>query len=169
MKRLYFLLPNLTIAQNVVSHLASEHIQLRDIHVLASDEIDTDCLPAATIWQHSDILNGLERGLGIGSIIGAICGILAAIYPPVGLSLGGGTIIIASLIGALIGAWIYGMVGMHSHNNMVRPYDSHIEDGEILLMIDSPNQRVASISEIVYRMYPAAREDTRHSQSPAFL
>jgi len=168
MRRLYFLLPNLAMTKSVVNELLLERIDDHHIHVLANDHTDIGNLPEASLLQKSDFIPSVERGLAIGGITGVIAGIAAVSYPPAGLALGGSAILISSLVGAIMGAWASSMIGVNVKNTQIEQFDSAIEQGEILLMVDVPKPKTETINALVHRLHPKAQLAGTEPQIPAF-
>ena len=95
MRRLYFLIPTVDSAKNIVDELLLARIEQRHIHIAAADHhalLEAN-LPEAGLLQESDFVPAVERGLAIGGATGIIAGIAAVALPGVGLALGGGAIL----------------------------------------------------------------------------
>ena len=63
MHRLYFLMPNITVTHNLVNELLLSHVEERYIHVIAKEGTPMEELPEASLFQKSDFVPALERGL----------------------------------------------------------------------------------------------------------
>ena len=129
-----------------------------------------DNLPEASLLQKSDLIPAVERGLAIGGITGALAGIAAVVYPPTGLAPGGGTILIIRVSGAVIGAWVAGMIGVDVRNTQILRFQSQtqIDQGEILLMVDVAKAKTQTINQLVHRLHPQAQIAGTEPQIPAF-
>lgn len=169
MSRLYFLLPDLAMTKKVVNELILKRIGDHNIHVLANENTDIGNLPEASLLQKSDFIPSIEKGLAIGGVAGVIAGIAAVVMPPTGLALGGGTVLVCCLFGAVIGAWIAGIIGAGVHNVQIQQFDPLIEKGEILLMVDVLKTQTASISKMVHHLHPKVRMADTESQVAAFM
>lgn len=168
MRRLYFLLPSLSIANQVVDELLLKRIDEHHIHVVAKEGTPLGNLPEANLLQKSDFIPALERGLAVGGVTGMLAGVAAVTFPPAGLVLGGGAILGVSLAGAGVGAWVAGMIGVDVPNTQIERFQQAIENGEILVMIDVPKDRVATIEDLVHRHHPKAELGGTEPQIPAF-
>lgn len=166
-RRLYFLLPEAETTRQIVNELLLARIDISHIHVMARSGTTMNDLPEADIMQKSDLVYGLEKGLLIGGFTGIIAGIIATFLPFVGLG-GGGLILACALAGAGIGAWASGMVGSDVINSRVKPFESAIENGELLLMIDVPKDEVNRITEMVKSHHPEAHHEQVDPTIPAF-
>jgi hypothetical protein len=63
MRRLYFLLPSLSMTNQVVDELLLKRIDDHHIHVVAKEGIPLGDLPEANLLQKSDFIPAVERGL----------------------------------------------------------------------------------------------------------
>jgi hypothetical protein len=166
MRRLYFLLPNVEVAHKVVDELLLARIEERHIHVIAPEGVALGDLPEATLLQKSDFIPAVERGIALGGAAGVLAG-LAAIAMP-GIVVAGGALLAMSLLGAGMGAWLGGMIGMDVDNTRVKEFQSAIEKGEILMMIDVPKDRVSEIETLVRKHHPEADFEGTEPTIPAF-
>ena len=168
MRRLYFTLPNLSMANTVVNELLLKRIDDHHMHVVAKEGTPLGDLPEANLLQKSDFIPAVERGLAVGGATGLLAGIAAITFPPAGLVLGGGAVLATSLAGAGFGAWISGMIGMDVHNTQISQFEDAIERGEILVMVDIDKSRVVEIEELVHSHHPQAQMGGTEPQIPAF-
>lgn len=168
MRRLYFMVPSIDTAKTVVDELLLARVDEHHIHVVAKEGTPLGDLPEANLLQKSDFIPAMERGLAVGGITGVLAGIAAVTFPPAGLVLGGGAILGTSLAGAGFGAWISGMIGMDVPNSQIEKFESAIEEGEILMMVDIPKTRVEEIEALVQQHHPDADMGGTEPHIPAF-
>jgi hypothetical protein len=168
MRRLYFLLPSLSMTNQVVDELLLKRIDDHHIHVVAKEGIPLGDLPEANLLQKSDFIPAVERGLAVGGITGMLAGLAAITFPPAGLVLGGGAVLGTSLAGAGVGAWVAGMIGVDVRNTQIDRFQSALEKGEILVMVDVPKDRVEAIEELVHSHHPQVEMAGTEPQIPAF-
>ena len=166
MRRLYFLLPNVEVAHKVVDELLLVRIEERHIHVIAPEGVTLGDLPEASLLQKSDFIPAVERGIALGGATGVLAG-LAAIAMP-GVVVAGGALLAMSLLGAGMGAWLGGMIGMDVDNSRVKEFQSAIEKGELLMMVDVPKERVSEIEDLVRKHHPDADFEGTEPTIPAF-
>jgi len=121
-RRLYFLLPTAARARQVVDELLLARIDDHHIHVMAKEGIPLGDLPQANVLQRSDLIHGIGVGLGVGGATGILTGLVAIAFPPEGITLGGWTLLVTALAGALIGAWVAGMIGTDIPNSQLREF-----------------------------------------------
>jgi len=165
-RRLYFLLPDMGAARKVVDELLLARIEERHIHVLAKEGTELQDLPEATLFQKSDFVHAVERGLTLGGGTGAVAGLAAIAIP--GMVLGGGAILGIALAGAGMGAWLAGMIGMDVPNSRLAEFESAIKAGSILMMVDVRKEQVDDVSESVKQHHPEADMHGTEPTIPAF-
>jgi hypothetical protein len=165
-RRLYFLLPDVDTARRVVDELLLSRIEERHIHVLAKEGTELQDLPEATLFQKSDFIHAVERGLALGGGTGAVAGIAAIAIP--GMVLGGGAILGIALAGAGMGAWLSGMIGMDVSNSRLDEFESAINAGSVLMMVDVRKEQVERVSQSVKAHHPEADMHGTEPTIPAF-
>ena len=135
MRRLYVVLPDHDTAEIVVDELLLKRVDDHHIHVVAKEGATLSDLPEASIFQKTDFIPAVERGLAVGGATGILAGLAAAAFPAVGLALGGGAVLGTGLAGAGIGAWVSGMIGLGVTNSQIKQFEKPIEDGGFLMMV----------------------------------
>ncbi len=168
MRRLYFMVPSIDTAKTVVDELLLKRVDEHHIHVVAKEGTPMGDLPEANLFQKSDFIPAMERGLAVGGITGLLAGIAAISFPPLGVVFGGGAVLGTSLAGAGIGAWMSGMIGMDVPNSQIEKFEAAIEKGEILMMVDVPKERVAEIEALIQQHHPDADMGGTEPHIPAF-
>ncbi|MGB5306839.1 MAG: DUF1269 domain-containing protein, partial [Gammaproteobacteria bacterium] len=86
----------------------------------------------------------------------------------VGLALGGGAILGIGLAGAGLGAWASGMIGISAPSSRLKEFESAIEKGGLLMMVDVPKKRVDEITDLVKKHHPEADVQGTEPVIPAF-
>lgn len=170
MRRLYFLVPDVESAKTIVDELLLARIEERHLHIVAKDHhaLEEAHLPEAGLLEESDFVPALERGLTVGGATGLLAGIAAVTFPPAGLILGGGAILATSLLGAGLGAWVSSMIGVSIPNRQLDRFHEAIEQGELLMLIDVPKDRVDEITDLVQQHHPEAHVEGTEPTIPAF-
>lgn len=166
MRRLYFLLPNLELTRKVVDDLLLARIDERHIHVIASEGTKLGDLPEASLAQKSDFVPAMERGVALGGATGVLAGLAALAMP--GVVIAGGAMLAMGLLGAGMGAWLGGMIGMDAENTHIKKFHSAIEKGEVLVLVDVPKDRVGEIEELVKKHFPDTEFEGTEPTIPAF-
>lgn len=168
MRRLYFLVPNVASARTINDELLLARVEEKHIHVIAKEGTAMEDLPEAKLAQRSDLIPALERGISIGGATGLVAGIVAVTFPPAGLALGGGAVLGIGLAGIGVGALMSTMVGVDIPNSRIEKFHSAIEDGDLLMMVDVPTDRVDEIEDLVKKHHPEAEIEGTEPTIPAF-
>jgi hypothetical protein len=170
MRRLYFLIPSIDSAKTIVDELLLARIEERHIHIAAKDHhaLIEAHLPEANLLQESDFVPAVERGVAIGGATGILAGIAAVTIPGAALALGGGAILGIGLAGAGVGAWMSGMIGVSVPSSRLTEFESAIEEGSLLMMVDVPKSQVDAITEMVKSHHPEAHIEGTEPVIPAF-
>jgi hypothetical protein len=170
MRRLYFLIPDVDSAKTIVDELLLARVEERHMHIAAADHhaLTEAHLPEAGLLQESDFVPAVERGVAIGGATGILAGIAAVALPGVGLALGGGAILGIGLAGAGVGAWLSSMIGISAPSTRLKEFESAIEKGSLLMMVDVPKARVDEITDLVKKHHPEAEVEGTEPVIPAF-
>jgi len=167
MRRLYFLVDDIDCVRKVVDGLLLARIEERHIHVIAKKGVALEKLPEASLLQKSDFVPAVERGIAVGGATGILAGLVAMALPG-GLVLGGGAVLATALLGVGVGAWLSGMIGMDAPNSRLKQFESAIEKGEFLLLVDVAKARVNEIEALIKDHYPKAEVEGTEPTIPAF-
>lgn len=167
-RRLYFVLPDLASAKQIVNDLLLARIEDRNMHFHAKDGVSMEGLHQANLFQTSDIVHGAESGLVVGGVAGLMAGFAVMMFPPDGMTMHLITLLIASVLGAFFGVWVSSMIASSIPNSRLREYEHDLETGHILLMVDVPASRVAEIRELFARRHPEAIGGQQEATIPAF-
>jgi hypothetical protein len=155
-KRVYFLLPDVKRSKAVFKELLLARIEERRIHVIAKEGTPLGDLPEATVLQKSDALHGAVLGFLAGGFTGAVAGALALMFPPSGLVMGLGVILAMSLLGAVMGVWVAGMIGSSTPSTHLEAFNDEIERGKVLMIVDLPRSQAEEISHTIGKHHPEA-------------
>ena len=166
MRRLYFLLPDLDVTHAVVDELLLARIEERHIHVIAKEGTPLKDLPEASLIQKSDFVPAVERGVAMGGATGIAAGLVAIALP--GVVIAGGALLAMGLAGAGMGAWLGGMIGMDVENSHIKQFENAIQEGQILVLVDVPKDRVDDIQNSVKKHHSDADFEGTEPTIPAF-
>ncbi len=166
MKRIYFLIPNIEITKKIVDDLLLARVNESHIHVLAKRNTPLDNLPEASFLQKSDFIPALAQGVAIGGLVGIVFG-LAATYSS-SLHLDGSMVLLSAIMGVGFGAWVFSMVGSSIGNRRLKQFAEAIENGDFLMMVDVPSQRVDGVEQLVKDKHPRAHFEGVEPNIPAF-
>ena len=168
MKRLYFLLPDAETAKAIVDELLLKRVEERHIHLVAREDAMLEDLPKASLTHRTDLIPALERGLTLGGATGAVAGLAAVSFPPLGLALGGGGVLGVTLLGSGFGAWASAMLGVSTPNSRLKQFQEDIQNGKLLMMIDTPASRVEDVEELIRSHHPEADVEGTEATIPPF-
>jgi hypothetical protein len=138
------------------------------MHFLAKRGMSLGELHEANYFQKSDLRHSMQIGFVLGGCLGFLVGIYIYLTPPEGTNLQLVTILIASVVGALFGAWAASMIGISTPNTALKRFEAEIGEGRVLLMVDVPKDRVAELQELVHRSHPEASDHGLEPTIPAF-
>jgi hypothetical protein len=167
-RRLYFVLPDLGSAIRTANDLLLARIEDRNMHFLAKRGMSLGELHEANYFQKSDLRHSMQIGFILGGCLGFVVGIYIYLTPPEGANLQLVTILIATVVGALFGAWAASMIGISTPNTALKRFEAEIGEGRVLLMVDVPKDRVEEIQELVHRSHPEASDHGLEPTIPAF-
>jgi len=153
MKRLCFLSPDISHARKLVSLLKSSSIPQQHIYLLAREDINLEELPDSGP-ESDDFLPAYERGLALGGVAGLIAGLFALVLPPAGLVIGGGTVLMITLYGSGIGAFLTGLAGAAFPSSRLQQFEDDIEAGKILILVDVPKSQVDYYQKLIRQEDP---------------
>ncbi|MFI3155668.1 MAG: DUF1269 domain-containing protein [Methylococcaceae bacterium] len=154
MRRIYFLAPNIAITHKIVEELHAEGIEDRHIHILAKRDTPLEGLPEAGVSIKTDFLPAVERGVALGGTTGLLAGLIGLRFA--GFAIAGGPLLGIIMAGASIGSLMGGLAGMSSGNSRLKQFEEAIEQGELLVLVDIPQERIEVIKELIIRHHPEA-------------
>lgn len=154
MRRIYFLAPNIETTHKIVDELRAEGIKERHIHVLAKRDTPLGDMPEASVFEKTDFIPAIERGLALGATTGLLAGLVALRFA--GFAIAGGPVLGVLVFGATIGGMMSGLAGLQVGNSRVKDYSAAIERGEFLVMIDIAKTRIDAISQLITKHHPTA-------------
>lgn len=153
MKRLCFLSPDVEHASKVVADLKSNGIAETNIYALAGYGVAIDELPDAGP-EADDFLPAYERGIAIGGVGGLLAGLAALAFPPAGVVVGGGLVLLVSLFGAGLGGLMTGLAGAAFPSSRIKQFETAIEQGKILIMVDVAKNDVEKFELLIKNLDP---------------
>ncbi|WJH34237.1 YsnF/AvaK domain-containing protein [Paenibacillus sp. CC-CFT747] len=132
-------------AVKAIEDLKSQGYASEDISVIAKDKDDMRSLTDETDTKAPE---GLATGAATGGVLGGVTGLLAGLgalaIPGVGPLIAAGPIA-ATLTGAAVGAGagglVGGLIGMGMSETEAKQYDSYVNEGKILVFVDSDATR----------------------------
>ncbi len=168
MKRIYFLVPKIEMAKKIVDELLLHRIDIDHIHVLAKRGTLMGDLPEASYLQKSDFIPALEQGILTGGFTGLVASVVALSMSGESL-LADGSLLVATLVGAVFGAFVSSLLGSSVGNRQITQFSEAInEKGAFLMMVDLPSARIAEIEQVIKRGNPGALCEGTEPTIPAF-
>jgi len=73
-----------------------------------------------------------------------------------GFVIAGGVILGIIMAGATIGSLMGGMAGMNSGNSKLHKFEAAIENGELLVLLDIPLDKIGEITQKIIKHHPGA-------------
>ncbi len=156
MEKLYFLAPDVDSARRIVADFRTAGIEDERIHVIANGDVALEDLPEPSVFETTDYVPALERGVAVGGTTGLLAGLAAVALPPAGIALGGGALLATTLAGASFGAWASSMLGASVTNSHIREFQAALDRGNVLILAEIETERVETIRKIVRRHHPEA-------------
>lgn len=167
-RRLYFIMPDLPSARQMMDDLLLARIEERHIHFLARRGTSMEGLHEANHLQKSDLVHGAQVGLVLGAFLGFVLGAVVVMTMQTDDRWQIVTVLGSGAVGALFGAWVASMVGSAVPNSRLKQFAQVIEEGKILVMADVPQHRVNEVREQLNARHPEAEDRGIDPHIPAF-
>jgi hypothetical protein len=166
--RMYVMLRDVSSARRLADDLLLARIEDRRMHFLARRGTDLGELHEASYLQKSDTVHGAFVGFVVGGLLGIVTGLLFMKFPPMGTSLQPVVVLVAAVAGAMLGTWVASMVGLQVPNSRLKAFDTEIQAGKVLLILDVPSDRRDEVRAVIARTYPEADDRGNEPTVPAF-
>lgn len=167
-KRIYWLLPEVQSAREVMNDLLLARIENSHIHFMAREGIDLTGLHEANLLQASDFVRSAQMGLGVGAALGGGAGALITLSSLGDMVSKPGLVAALTALGAAFGAWSASMIGASIPSRRLRRFEPALARGEILLMADVPSQRVSEIEAMLHAKHKEGHDEGLEPNVPAF-
>jgi hypothetical protein len=149
--RLHFLVPGRTEALSVIKDLSSQGISPEHIQVLADKRTRTDGLTQATIRQKNDATSGLEKTLWNINLISFATALGCFIFLLITLHLNWWLLLPSSMMAV---NFIAGLNFSNLPYAHLGEYRDALAHGEILLLVDVPEDHSSAIEQCMHRRHP---------------
>jgi Flp pilus assembly protein TadB len=167
-RRLYYLLPSVEAARRTANDLLLARVEDRHMRFLASRNTDLGELHEAGYLQKTDMTHGAGLGFALGGLGGIAVGALFVAYPPESMHLQLGVVLVAAIVGALLGLWLGSMAAAAVPNSRLKQFQDEIAHGKVLLMLDVPHGRVDEFRDLLQGRHPEAVSGGQETRFPAF-
>jgi len=152
MKRIYFLVPDVTTLHKIIDELRTTGMSDNHMHVLAKRDTPLEDMPEAGVSIKTDFIAAIERGAALGGTTGLLAGMVALRFA--GYALAGGPLLGVIFAGATIGSLMSGLSGLAVGNSKLKQFTEAIDKGQLLLLLDIPKNQIENISQTVIRHHP---------------
>jgi hypothetical protein len=166
MRRLVFMSPDVAHAKLAVEHLKADGIADKHIYAVGRADLPMESLPDAGP-EDNDFLPAYKRGVTMGGVAGTFAGLVALAFPPAGLVVGGGGVLLLGLAGASIGGLGTGLMGIGQPSSRLKKFEEEIQAGRILVMADVPAERVDHVAALIRRLDPEIEIEDIDPAGPA--
>lgn len=159
MKRLFFLVPELQMARDIVHELENIGIRESDIHIVGKNQqaLQRAHVPRANIWQTSDLVPALKRGALIGVVLSVAIYVLIKLIVPAHVEIHSLAVAIIALFGVIFGLWASSLIGIGIKHPVIVKYEKYLQRGHYLMMVDSPDEREKELTFRVTKHHPGAK------------
>lgn len=151
MRRLYFLTPDADAARKLVDELLLARVPVNHIHAVAREGADSRNLPLVTVAERSDLFPAMFRGGTLGAITGLAIGTALVNLPPLVARLEGGLPTAGTVLGAAA------LVGVSVPNTRLRRFRREINEGTVLVMVDTRADSAEKVRVLVTDKRPEWR------------
>lgn len=156
-RRLYFMLPDVGSARQMMDEMLLARIEASHIHFHARPDIALGDLPEASTAQRTAMLLGGEVGIALGAGLGLLAGLLADTFTPWYVPAQTHTILLITIaIGGVCGALWMSLVAMALPNGKLAAFRWQIEQGQVLMMVNVPLRQVEKIRSVMAKKHPEA-------------
>jgi hypothetical protein len=145
--------PDVTQAKAAVEHLKADGIADKHIYAVGRADQPMESLPDAGP-EDNDFMPAFKRGVTMGGVGGTFAGLVALAFPPAGLVIGGGGVLLLGLAGASIGGLGTGLMGIAQPSSRLKKFEDDIQAGRILVMVDVPADQVDHVEALIRRLDP---------------
>lgn len=148
MKRICFLCHDQSQAHAAIQTLREQGVPDRHLYVVAAEGVQIEDLPDAGP-EGDDFIPAYKRGLALGGVGGLLAGLVVMTFPPAGIVLGGGALILSTLAGASVGGLATGLVGTGFSSTRLEQFQAAIEAGSLLILADVEDDAVENCTATV--------------------
>lgn len=113
-----------------------------DLSLIARADIELEEIPDKRKIAATDFMPAALRGAATGGTAGLLAGLVAMVFPPLGVTLAGAALL--TLGGAAMGTWTAALVGSTVEDPVRRKFEEEIEAGRILLVADGEDPALSA-------------------------
>ena len=164
-RRLYFLLPDKEHTRSVVDELAREGISVSNMHTHGARGTALDGLPISSSRQAHDAAGHLENFLWNANLLSFI--VAFGIFIVLAFTTGPNQWLFAPAI-LMAANFLIGIRFVRLPNTHLNEFKDALAHGEILLMVDVSEDRVAAVEKLIHHHHPEAAVGGVSWGTPAF-
>lgn len=151
-RRLYFTLPDIKHAQNVVDDLIDLNITSEHMHAMSNKNVEMGDLPRASNRQKLGSAHSIERNLWTTNL--SIFGIALILLFYFGFTQN--YFIAIVMLAIMFVSVTVGLIWASVPGTPVSEFSDAMHHNEILLMVDVPGNRVKEVGDKVHQHHPEA-------------
>lgn len=151
-QRLYFLLPDREHAVRIVSELVEQGFDRDSMHTLAGKGLDNRGLPDSGAHQRTDFAGRMEFWGWRSNLALFFLSALVLFF----MILAGAGLWLLVPLGLMVVTFVLGERFTHLPNTHLAEFRDALKHGEILLMVDTPAERVNEVEQRVHKGHPEA-------------
>ncbi len=152
-RRLYFLIPDRTHALAVVEDLLANGIDIEHMHAIGDRRTRLDGLPSASPRQRRNSARRVEKILWNGNLVCFGIALIATLITPIYTGLSWWLLL---PIGIMAANFLAGLRFTGIPNTHLGEFRDALAHGEILLIVDVPEARVAEVEHEIHHRHPEA-------------
>ena len=137
-----FSVPDLSTAQDAVRVAREAGLGTDNISLIARQDIELDSIPDRYKDASTDFMPAALRGAATGGAAGLLAGLVAVVFPPLGVTLAGAALLTAG--GAAVGTWVFALVGSTVQDPVRRKFEEEIDSGRILVVLDAEDEQLVA-------------------------
>ena len=134
-----------------------------DLSLIARADIELEEIPDKRKLASTDFMPAAMRGAATGGTAGLLAGLVAMVFPPLGVTLAGAALL--TLGGAALGTWTAALVGSTVEDPVRRRFEEEIEAGRILLVADGEDPALSAASAAIISRASCREAARTHSPS----
>ena len=152
-RRLYFLIPNRQHALDVVDELVRHGIDKSHMHAIGDQRTRLDGLPDATLRQRNGGGRRVNKVFWLANLACFAAALLALIIMPKLYGLNGWLLL---PVAVMVVNFMIGLNFTNVRNTQLGQFRDALAHGEVLLLVDVPESRVAEVETDIHHHYPEA-------------
>ena len=156
MRRLYFLVDDVEMTEQVSDTLHRAGISDWNFHAIARDSagLYRHHIHTATPYQQRDLVHTGARWALVATITGLIVSATMKSFQPLPFTIEWVMVVLFALFCGCFGAWVGGLVGLSRENYKLAPFHEHLVAGKTLVLVDVPAAQMAETRRLMRERFP---------------